>query len=208
MNRGASLVLAAVLGGVVVGGIVWLTRPAPAPVPAAAPVPGTTQPASPGAPGGSGAATQTTSPSNADVPPWADRTGAVNGAAAPGIGAAISLSPADQEKARQRAALRTRIQNLTANGRHPTPAEMDSVLGDLERVEGKPVVAGVDLAALRQNLAAVQKLQRISQQLQAETQRPGGGDKKKIEALLAELRQVQAGMNYNVGKLPPAVPGQ
>ena len=206
MNRGASLVLAAVLGGVVVGGIVWLTKPEP--VPATAPSRSAPAATASAAPVVDSRATQAASAPDSGTPPWADHTGGAGASSPANLGSAISLSPQDQAKATQRAALRARIQKLTAGGRHPTPAEMDSVLGDMQRMEGSSVVAGVDIEALRQNLANVQKLQRVSQELQAESQKPGGGDKQKIQALLAQLKQIQSNMNYNVARGASAQPAR
>ena len=204
MSRAASLLLAALFGGAVVGGIVWLTRPAPVHVPT--PARSTPAAVSPATQTAANPAMATPSGSNASAPPWAGRAGATGASAPTNIGAAISLSPADKNKARQRAALSARIHKLTANGRHPTPAEMSSVLGDMERMEGKSVIAGVDIQALRQNLVNVQKLQRVSQQLQAESQKPGGGDKQKIQDLMAQLKQIQSNMRYDIAKSGPATP--
>lgn len=194
MTRSASLILAAVLGGIVVGGIVWLTKPEPVTTPA---VPQATSPLATKPP--ATLANTLPAPSPSQAPPWADSSGVVAGPSSASLASAISMSPSKRsEKARQRDAIRARIQKLTANGRHPTPAEMNDVLGDLERVEGSSALGGVNIAALRENLVAVDKLQKLSLELQAESQKPGGGDKQKIQSILAQLKQIQANMNYNV----------
>ncbi|MGA7296955.1 MAG: hypothetical protein WBW92_05555 [Rhodanobacteraceae bacterium] len=201
MTRSASLILAAVLGGVVVGGIVWVSKPDTVPVPEASQTSSPTQ-AKPPAP----AASSAQAPSASQAPPWADASGVAAAPSSISVASAISTSPRDPEKARQRAAIRARLHKLTANGRHATPAEMSQVLGDLERVEGSPVVAGVDIGALRKNLIAVDKLQNLSRELQAESQKPGGGDKQRIQQILVQLKQIQSEMNYNTTAIPAAAP--
>ncbi len=201
MTRSASLILAAVLGGIVVGGIVWVSKPDTVPVPAASQTSSPTAAKPPTPPANSAQA-----PSASQAPPWADASGVAAAPSSISVASAISASPRDPEKARQRDAIRARIQKLTANGRHPTPAEMNQVLGDLERVEGSPVVAGVDIGALRKNLVAVDKLQKLSRELQTESQKPGGGDKKRIQQILAQLKQIQSEMNYSAATVRPAAP--
>ncbi len=203
MTRSTSLILAALLGGIVVGGIVWFMKPdatnvSTAPQTAAPTASRPQVPATPTAP----------SAGPSQTPPWADASGVAAAPSSISVAPAISLSPEDKEKARQRAAIRARILKLTANGRHPTPAEMNDVLGDLERVEGSPVIAGVNVGALRKNLVAVDKMQKLSIELQAESQKPGGGDKEKIQNILAQLKQIQAQMNYAITAAPSATPTQ
>lgn len=201
MNRNTSLILAAVIGGVVVGGVVWFSKPTMPPAPPASTASRAVPVQTPVALG-KNVPVQATAPSQ--VPPWADGAGVVNGPASTGIASAISTSSRDPEKTRQRAALRARLHKLTAGGRHPSIAELNDVLGDMERVEGSPVVAGVDIGTLRKNLAAVDKLQKLSLELQTESQKPGGGDKQKIQNILAQLKQIQADMNLNAAALAPA----
>lgn len=205
MNRSVSLILAAIVGGVVVGGVVWFSKPPPPPAPSAN---SATRPAPVEAPvaTGNNEPGQATAPSQ--LPPWADGAGVVNHPASTSLASAISTSSRDPEKTRQRAALRARLHKLTADGRHPSIAELNDVLGDMERVEGSPVVAGVDIGALRQNLAAVDKLQKLSLELQTESQKPGGGDKQKIQDILAQLKQIQADMDLNIAVPTPAAAAQ
>ena len=196
MSRNVALILAAVLGGVVVGGIVWFAKPvvAPASQPARAPAPAST--VAPITPGAIDAA-------QTQRPPWADASQDATGPSRTSVAGAISASSRDPGKAQEREAIRQRLVELTAGGRHPTPAELNDVLADLERNAGSPIVAGVNIGALRSNLAAVDKLQKLGLELQAETRKPGGGDKQKIESILEQLRQVQSGMDLGVAVPPP-----
>lgn len=112
--------------------------------------------------------------------------------------------PVDPQKTAARAAVRARLAQLTANGRHPTLAEMNDVLGQMERAEGSSVVAGVNLEAVRTNLVQVEKLRRLGKALQAEAQKPGGGDKQKLHELMRQMQQVEAQMRYDVSAAPPS----
>ncbi len=205
MTRSASLILAAVLGGVVVGGIVWLTKPGAVYTPVPTHVVTSVQHTTPTA---SDSIVPIQTPTASQAPPWADGAGVMAGPSSTSIASAISASPRDPIKASQRDAIRVQIQELTANGRHPTLAEMNDVLGDLERVEGSPVVSGVNIGVLRKNLVAVDKLQKLALELQAESQKPGGADEQKVQDILEQLKQVQAGMNYNITAAAPAVTPQ
>jgi hypothetical protein len=196
MTRNLSMVMAALLGGIVVGVVVWFAKPAV--------MPSVTKPATVAAPvpAGTVAAPLATSVGQAAPPPWANA--GTSGAQAPGLGAAIHGAPVDPAKAQAREALRTRLLGLTAGGRHPTPAEMNDILGDLQRVEGSSTIGGVDIAALRNNLVKVNEMQQLGAELTAQTQLPGGGDKQKIQQLLTRVRQLQSEMQLNVAVAPPA----
>lgn len=198
MTRGVSMLMAAVLGGIVVGGVVWFAKPAatsPAATPAQMPAPASTVVAG---------AAPLAAATEAAAPPWAAGGDAVASVQAPGLGAAISAAPVDPVKAQARAALRTRLLTLTAGGRHPTPEEMNVVLGELQRIEGSSTIGGVDIGALRNNLGKVNEMQKLSAELTAQTQLPGGGDKQKIQQLLTRVRQLQSEMQLNVAVAPAA----
>jgi len=198
MTRNTSMVMAAVLGGIIVGAVVWFAKPAVTPsvtTPAtvAAPVPVSTV-----------AVPLAASVGQAAPPPWVNAGNVASNPQAPGLGAVIHGAPVDPVKAQAREALRTRLLALTAGGRHPTPAEMNDILGDLQRVEGSSTIAGVDVAALRNNLVKVNEMQQLGAELTAQTQMPGGGDKQKIQQLLTRVRQLQSEMQLNVAVAPPA----
>jgi len=190
MSRIAPMILAAALGGAVVGGIVWFTRPAPPATPAAAPETAAATAASAAAPAGAGQ----TAP-----PPWANADGSAGG-----LGAAIGAAPIDPKKAQARAEIRSRITALTANGRHPTPSEMNALLGDLERVEGSSVISGVNIGALRSNLVKVDEMQRLGMEMKAETEKPGGGNPQKVQEILARLQKLQSEMRLDITVPTPA----
>lgn len=203
MSRSTSLILAAILGGAVVGVIVWFARPQPAMPSAPAvsqPSPVAAAPAVTAKP----AAGATASAPQPELPPWAAGAGGGTPAAGGGLAGALDRHPVDPGKAAGLARIRARMTQLTAQGRHPTPAEMNDVLGDLEKVEGSSVVAGVDIGALRQNLVRVDEMRKLGEELKVESQKPGGGDKQKVNRLLARLQQLQSQMNLNLTVASPA----
>lgn len=184
MSRIAPMIIAATLGGIVVGGIVWFARPAP-PAPAAAPV--------------VSAAPVTVSPTPASTgpaPPWAGNT--APSSAGNDLSAVFGATSADPKKNAARQAVRAKIASLTANGRHPTPAEMNVVLGDLERIEGSSIISGVNVGALRSNLVKVDEMQRLAEEMKVESQKPNGGDPEKSKQILARLQKLQGEMRMDI----------
>lgn len=183
MSRVAPMIIAAALGGIVVGGIVWFARPAPT-APAApintvqAPGPVTVTPNSAGAP-----------------PPWADSSAAPTGA---DLGPAIRSTSSDPKKTAAREAIRAKILSLTANGRQPTPAEMNGVLAELERVEGSSIISGVNVGALRNNLSKVDEMQRLGMEMKNESTKPNGGDPKKLKDIMERLQKLQTEMRTDI----------
>jgi len=195
MSRAAPIILAAALGGVVVGAIVWFARPAPPPQ--VAPVTAQTQEAAPAAPANTG-----------QPPPWAANGNTSVGA---DLGPAIGPARGDPKKRAAREAIRAKILALTANGRQPTPAEMNVVLSELERVEGSSVISGVNVGALRNNLVKVDEMQKLGEQMKNESSKPGGGDPQKIKDIMARLQKLQSEVRLDIsapnpaGQQPPVV---
>lgn len=182
MSRAAPMIIAAALGGLVVGGIVWFARPAPtAP---ATPVNAAEAPATAVTPANTGA-----------PPPWADSSGAAPSA---DLGPAIKSVAADPKKRAAREAIRAKILSLTANGRQPTPAEMNGVLAELERVEGSSIISGVNVGALRNNLSKVDEMQRLGMEMKNESTKPNGGDPKKLKEIMERLQKLQTEMRTDI----------
>jgi hypothetical protein len=190
MSRVAPMIIAAALGGLVVGGIVWFARPAP-PAVAQAPANTTQMPD----------ASITTPANTASPAPWADSSTAPTGA---DLGPAIRSVSTDPKKKMAREAIRAKILSLTANGRQPTPAEMNAVLGELERVEGSSVISGVNVGALRNNLSKVDEMQRLGLEMKNESTKPNGGDPKKLKELMERLQKLQTEMRTDIAA--PAAP--
>lgn len=192
MSRAAPLIIAAALGGLVVGVIVWFARPSPSAPPAPVADMQTTNSAAVSTPSNTGA-----------PPPWAEPSAAAGGA---DLGPAIRNAPADPKKQAAREAIRTKILSLTANGRQPTPAEMNAVLAELERVEGSSVISGVNVGALRSNLSKVDEMQRLGMEMKNESSKPNGGDPEKLKEIMTRLQKLQAEMRTDIAAPAPVVP--
>lgn len=191
MSRAAPLIIAAALGGLVVGSIIWFARPAPP----AASVPVADMQA---------AAVVAPAPSNTgSPPPWADTSTAPAGA---DLGPALKNVPTDPKKQAAREAIRTKILSLTANGRQPTPAEMNTVLAELERVEGSSIISGVNVGALRNNLSKVDEMQRLGMEMKSESSKPNGGDQAKLKDIMMRLQKLQTEMRTDIAAPAPIAP--
>ncbi|GHT90130.1 hypothetical protein AGMMS50289_14630 [Betaproteobacteria bacterium] len=104
------------------------------------------------------------------------------------------LTPADLQRLQ---GVQQKLRDLTANGRQPEPMEVDPILQELITIQGSPIVGGVDLRVLRQNLLIASKLQKIAYELEAEIKKPNP-DQKKIAALQASLVEEQRGLQMNI----------
>lgn len=192
MSRVAPLIIAAALGGLVVGGIVWFARPAP-PAPSA-----------PVADMQVTGVTPVSTPSSAGAPPpWAETSTAPTGA---DLGPAIKNVSTDPKKQAAREAIRAKILSLTANGRQPTPAEMNGVLAELERVEGSSVISGVNVGALRNNLSKVDEMQRLATEMKDESAKPNGGDQAKLKDIMGRMQKLQSEMRTDIAAPAPVAP--
>ncbi len=126
--------------------------------------------------------------------PWATGPGAPApgklGVNVPAVGKAGAPSIDDIQR---------RLQGLTANGRQPTAREVDAVLADLQRNQGTDVVAGVNLQALRDNLARADRMQQIAQEVQALAANPRKEDLPRLQALSAEMQRLQTSIAVPAG---------
>lgn len=96
--------------------------------------------------------------------------------------------------------IQQRLQLLTSSGRPPRAAEVDAVLADLQKIQGNNV-AGVNLTALRDTLARVDRIQQISSEMQAAVSTPGRIDRAKVQGLMLEMQNLQAGMKSGAAQL-------
>ena len=113
-----------------------------------------------------------------------------------------NLGPADANKAKVYEVLKAKLAAMTAGGKTPNMKELDGVLADLQKVNGSTDVGGVNLSALRNNLARADEIQRLGLEMQALSQAPGKQDLPKIQALMAEIQKQQAGMVTDIRSGP------
>lgn len=90
--------------------------------------------------------------------------------------------------------IQQRLQALLANGRQPTAREVDAVLADLQKNQGGNVVAGVNLQALRDNLARTDRISQIALEIQAIANQPAKSDLVRLQSLSGEMQRIQAAM--------------
>lgn len=204
MGMGAGAVLVCALGG-----YLWWQSSGSAPDPAAqAPARATppqvaapsTFPAAPAAGSGASGPLGQALPSTA---PWVAAPGVPapgrQGPNVPAVGKAGAPSIDDIQR---------RLQGLTANGRQPTAREVDAVLADLQRNQGSDVVVGVNLQALRDNLARADRMQQIAQEVQTLAANPRKEDLPRLQALSAEMQRLQTSIAVPTGPATASVPAR
>jgi hypothetical protein len=98
--------------------------------------------------------------------------------------------------------IQQRLQQLTANGRQPSAAEVDAVLADLQKNQGKNAVAGVDLQGLRDTLARTDRIQQIGLELQAIAANPSKIDQARLQSLTAEMQRLQTALLAGLPRTP------
>lgn len=169
--------------------------PADTPAPAGSPAAGSTAAVPGGVPGGSVATAPAASPSaggrlpgDAAAVPWlGPQGGTSSGAVAPPpvtVGRAGAPRLEDIEK---------RLQGLLASGQ-PDIRQLDAVLADLQKNQGSAVVSGVDLQAMRDNLVRADRIRELAQEMQALAAKPGPEASVQLQARMAEIQRLQAGM--------------
>lgn len=113
-------------------------------------------------------------------------------AAAPGVRAPASAAVANRPRLED---IQAELQALSASGRTPQPQELDAVFEKLERYNGGSQMGGVDLQLVRKNLQAAARIQQLSEQMKPLAADPTPENVQKLQALVAEMRQVQATMD-------------
>lgn len=141
-----------------------------------------------------GAAPSTVAPR--ELAPW-EKTNIPGGA--PRLS---NLGPADASKAKSYEILQAKLTAMTAGGKTPNMKELDTLLADLQKVNGSTDVGGVNLSALRNNLARADEIQRLGKEMQALSQAPGKQDLPKIQSIMAEIQKQQAGMVTDIRSAP------
>jgi hypothetical protein len=157
----------------------------------------------PSVPGGPLGAALPPGPSSTADAPWATPSvppsAAKLGMHPPAVGKAGAPSIEDIQR---------RLQGLTANGRQPTALEVDAILADLQRNQGTNVVGGVNLQALRDNMARADRMQQIAQEVQTLAANPRKEDLPRLQALSAEMQRLQASVSVPTGPAVAAVPAK
>jgi len=94
-----------------------------------------------------------------------------------------------------------RLAAMTANGRTPPIHELDTLLADMQRSQGSNEIAGVDIAALRENLRRADEIQKLAKEMEKLVQQPKP-DMPRVQMLLAQIQQLQAGIKVDVSAKP------
>jgi hypothetical protein len=121
-------------------------------------------------------------------PPWAESSSGPNGAMA-GV-----QGPAQIERKKQMAelkAMQMALMKSMQETHRADPKQVDALLLKIKQVTGSSTVNGVDIDALRGNLARGGEMQRIAGEMNREATRPGGADPKKIKAYTEQLQALQ-----------------
>ena len=113
-------------------------------------------------------------------------------------GMAIDASPAPDAASAERAAkaesyqkVQAELVALTANGRQPSLAEVDRVLGRIVEVEGREQVAGVDLGAVRRHMAIAAEMQQIAEEMSTLSQQDAQGNAARLQKLVERMGELR-----------------
>ncbi|MDR3351524.1 MAG: hypothetical protein LBO00_00585 [Zoogloeaceae bacterium] len=112
--------------------------------------------------------------------------------------AATAAPRPDAQRAARMRRLQQRLRELTANGRKPTPMELDPILQELTEIQGSTRIAGMDIQVLRDNLKVADRIQKLAQELEAEARKPQAlRDNAKIQRLQAAILQEQRALRMD-----------
>ena len=101
-------------------------------------------------------------------------------------------------KAKAYEALQFKMAAMTAGDKTPQAKDLDTILAELQQINGSTEVGGVNLSALRNNLARAEEIQRLGKQMQLIAEAPGKQDLPKLQSLMAEIQRQQAGLVMDV----------
>jgi hypothetical protein len=115
------------------------------------------------------------------------------GQSRPGRAGAQNPNALRAERARL---VQQKIRELTANGRQPSPAELDPILQELAEIQGPN--GSVNIQALRDNLKVAERMQKLAEDLQAEIKKPQPQqDMAKIRAIQESIMREQSGLRLD-----------
>ncbi len=104
--------------------------------------------------------------------------------------------------------IQKKFQALSADGKTPDIREVDRLLGELIEIEGSPIIAGVDLSVLRNNLQVAQEVQTLAKALENESKQPSP-DEKKIAAIVEQMQALQKQLRTDImAKSVPTAPSK
>lgn len=122
-------------------------------------------------------------------PPWAESSAGPN-RTMPGV----QGGPAQIERQKQMAELKAMQMALMKSMQEThrvDPKQVDALLVKIKQVTGSSTVNGIDIDALRSNLARAEEMQRIAGEMSRETTKPGGADPKKLKEYSEQLQVLQ-----------------
>ncbi|KVG81688.1 hypothetical protein WJ36_13910 [Burkholderia ubonensis] len=139
-------------------------------------------------------------------------------AGGPGGPAVIAPAASEQEQRRQ-AALQQALQKMQTllNGGQRDPATVAAALAEAEKANGSPILGGVNLDALRNNIQVLGQMQQIAQQMQGMDALQNGASQVDAQAQAAfmekrsQLMALQRQMRSDImapGQIPAIPRGQ
>lgn len=123
--------------------------------------------------------------------------------------AGAAANPRDAEKQKRLAELQAMQADLLRQiqeGKQPDTRQVDATLARLQELEGSPIVAGVNIPAVRHNLEKAHQLQQLAQEMEREAKKPGGPDMNRLNAQMAQLQRLQSQLRTDVSVNQPGTP--
>jgi hypothetical protein len=113
----------------------------------------------------------------------------------------VMMSP---EKMARLEVLKGKFEKLSASP-NPDMEEADALLGELIEIQGTSVIAGVDFAVMRQILRMSNDLQKLANEVKAESEKPRP-DQEKMKRLTRKMQDLQGQLQARLTGVP-GVPG-
>jgi hypothetical protein len=191
MYAAAALVLALLIAAFLLGRSTQVSPDFPqiAPTPATPPmdqqpIPGAIVPS----PGGS-------------PPPWAiGNTGTPSSLPAPmdaQPAAPVQPGAVPRLDAKEMERMQQEISALQSSGKPPDPKRVEEMLTTLRQTHG-PIAGGINLDIVINNLQVSQKMQTLALDMQAESNKPGGGSTAKMQGYMEQLNKLQSQMRTDI----------
>ncbi len=97
--------------------------------------------------------------------------------------------------------IQAKLASMTAGGKPPDPRALDALLSELERTQHTSVVGGVNIAALRDNLAKATEIGNLAKEMEQAAKQPKP-DVQKIQGMMDQIKQLQVGMRADLMVAP------